>query len=309
LNSLLADFQSSALIPSVLGAPGEFLADRQLRTRRMEATLLSVMVHASIILLAILLVQKSNGPIPETEDMVVIHMPFFDLPGEGEGKGGSGGGGGGRREPAPPAWGGMPAAARIQLLTPDPVEPQPLLPQDEDMGAIPSVVVQDEIALLQNLSIGDITAPYSASRSHGPGLGDGIGDGDGTGIGPGIGPGYGKGSKGGYGGDGDGSFGRDGNGVVRSAIAGLRYPEVLYDPRPDYTEEARRSRIEGIVQIQAVIRKNGTVDSFRILRGLGYGLDESAIRTIGAKWRFKPGRLNGVPVDVLANIEVSFRLY
>jgi len=51
------------------------------------------------------------------------------------------------------------------------------------------------------------------------------------------------------------------------------------------------------------------VDSFKVIRGLGYGLDESAINTIATKWRFKPGSLNGQPVDVQATIEVSFRLY
>ena len=310
LESLLTGFQSPAFIPSVLGAHESFIVDRdQLRTRRMEATLLSVLVHVSVILLAILLVQKSNGSIPAMEDMVVINMPFFDMPGEGEGKGGTGGGGGGRHEQAPPAWGGMPAAARVQLLTPDPAEPQPLIPQDEDMAVVPSVVMPVEMSQLQNLPVGDFSAPFSVSRSPGPGHGDGIGDGDGPGIGDGRGPGYGKGNNGGYGGDGDGTLGRNGNGIVRPGVAGLKHPEVLFDPRPEYTEEARKSRVEGVVQIQAVIRKNGTVDSFRILRGLGYGLDESAIRTIGAKWRFRPGQLNGVPVDVLANIEISFRLY
>ena len=49
--------------------------------------------------------------------------------------------------------------------------------------------------------------------------------------------------------------------------------------------------------------------SFRVIRGLGYGLDESAINTVATKWRFKPGSLNGRPVDVQANIEVTFRLY
>ena len=83
----------------------------------------------------------------------------------------------------------------------------------------------------------------------------------------------------------------------------------LLQPRPAYTEEARKVRAEGSVLIQAIIRKDGSVDSFRVLRGLGYGLDESAINTIATKWRFKPGTLDGRPVDVQANIEVSFRLY
>jgi len=51
------------------------------------------------------------------------------------------------------------------------------------------------------------------------------------------------------------------------------------------------------------------VDSFKVLRGLGHGLDESAIQTIASKWRFQPGTFNGTSVDVQANIEVGFRLY
>jgi protein TonB len=67
--------------------------------------------------------------------------------------------------------------------------------------------------------------------------------------------------------------------------------------------------VEGIVLIQAIILKDSTVDSFKILRGLGYGLDPSAIIAIATKWRFRPGILNGEPVDVQTNIEVSFRLF
>ncbi len=90
---------------------------------------------------------------------------------------------------------------------------------------------------------------------------------------------------------------------------GIEAPVVLLLPLPAYTAEARAARVEGTVLIQVIIRKNGTVDSFRVLRGLGYGLDESAINTIATKWRFRPGTLNGEPVDVQANIEVSFRLF
>lgn len=89
---------------------------------------------------------------------------------------------------------------------------------------------------------------------------------------------------------------------------GVKAPVPTSHPLPAYTEEARAFRIEGIVLIQAVIRKDGTADSFRVLRGLGYGLDESTLNTITEKWRFQPGTLNGGAVDVQANIEVSFRL-
>ena len=89
---------------------------------------------------------------------------------------------------------------------------------------------------------------------------------------------------------------------------GIEAPVALFQPLPAYTAEARAAGVEGIVLIQAIIRKNGTVDSFKVLRRLGYGLDESVIYTISKKWRFRPGTLNGEPVDVQANIEVSFRL-
>jgi TonB family protein len=118
-------------------------------------------------------------------------------------------------------------------------------------------------------------------------------------VGPGSGGGMGGGSGGGIG---------SGNGPYVSG-KGVKDPVILIQPLPAYTEEARKARCEGVVLIQAIIRKDGTVDSFKILRGLGYGLDESAIQTIATKWRFRPGTLNGTPVDVYANIEVSFKLY
>jgi TonB family protein len=90
---------------------------------------------------------------------------------------------------------------------------------------------------------------------------------------------------------------------------GIEEPVALFKPLPAYTPEARAARVEGIVFVQAVIRKDGTVDTFKVLKGLGYGLDESAINTIATKWRFRPGTLNGKPVDVQAHIVVSFRLF
>jgi protein TonB len=109
---------------------------------------------------------------------------------------------------------------------------------------------------------------------------------------------------------GGGSGGGIGAGTGPYVVGGgVRAPVPLLQPLPPYTEAARKARVEGLVLLQAVVRKDGTVDSFRVLRGLGYGLDESAINTIATKWRFKPGTLNGTAVDVQANIEISFRLY
>jgi len=86
-------------------------------------------------------------------------------------------------------------------------------------------------------------------------------------------------------------------------------PKCVYQPLPSYTQVAKDAKAEGIILLQAIIRKDGQVTDLKILKGLGYGLDESATDTIREKWRFEPGTLNGQPVDVMANIEVSFRLY
>jgi len=85
-------------------------------------------------------------------------------------------------------------------------------------------------------------------------------------------------------------------------------PQLLHQTTPSYTEEAIEAKVQGIIILQAVIRKDGTVGNFKILRGLGYGLDERAIEEVSNNWRFRPGTREGKPVDVLATIEVQFNL-
>lgn len=96
---------------------------------------------------------------------------------------------------------------------------------------------------------------------------------------------------------------------IYSIEDGINLPKILYKPSPAYTQEARDAKIEGSVVLEVIFRKDGKIDSFKVLEGLGHGLDESAIRTIAEEWRFQPGTLNGKPVDVKANIEISFRFY
>jgi TonB family protein len=85
-------------------------------------------------------------------------------------------------------------------------------------------------------------------------------------------------------------------------------PVPIDQPAPGYTEQARKAHIEGIVSIQATVRKDGSVGNLKVIRSLGYGLDESAMNTIATKWKFKPGALNGAPVNVQARIDVRFQL-
>jgi TonB family protein len=103
--------------------------------------------------------------------------------------------------------------------------------------------------------------------------------------------------------------GGTGYGVAPCTVGGdVKAPVLLINPQPSYTAEARKARIEGTVLLGCIVRKDGTVDSFKFIHGLGYGLDESAAKTIFEKWRFQPSIINGNPVDVQIEIPVTFRL-
>jgi TonB family protein len=135
----------------------------------------------------------------------------------------------------------------------------------------------------------------SQAASRGPGSGGGAGTGTGTGIGQGDGSGIGPGSGGGTGG---GPY-RPGSGITP--------PSIAQEIKPDYTEDARRRGIEGEVELEIIVRADGSVGSVKLLRGLGAGLDQRAIEAV-RRWRFNPARRYGTPVDVLVDVAVEFRL-
>ena len=83
--------------------------------------------------------------------------------------------------------------------------------------------------------------------------------------------------------------------------------EILSKPKPAYTDEARRLRIEGDVVLQVTFGAGGTAVVLRVVEGLGYGLDEAAIDA-AKKIRFNPAKRDGRPVDHTANLRVVFRL-
>ncbi len=84
-------------------------------------------------------------------------------------------------------------------------------------------------------------------------------------------------------------------------------PEKLSAPQPQYTEIARKARIQGIVVLQATIDKNGDVTDTKVLKPLPMGLAEAAVSAV-EQWKFKPATLNGKPVAVYYSLTVTFQL-
>jgi TonB family protein len=94
------------------------------------------------------------------------------------------------------------------------------------------------------------------------------------------------------------------------AVGGpVKAPQIVSETKPQYTQEARDAKIEGAVILEAVVQKDGSLSQIEVKRGLGYGLDESAIYAIKNEWKFIPGTMNGQPVNVRIFLEISFRLY
>lgn len=83
--------------------------------------------------------------------------------------------------------------------------------------------------------------------------------------------------------------------------------EVLFKPVPGYTDEARSRGIQGDVILEVEFSAAGTVRVLRVIRGLGHGLDELALRSAG-QIRFKPALDGGRPIDVRTNVVIVFRL-
>jgi TonB family protein len=85
-------------------------------------------------------------------------------------------------------------------------------------------------------------------------------------------------------------------------------PRAIYQPEPEFTELARHKKFQGVVGMNVVIDITGQVSNIKIVKPLGMGLDEEAVRTV-KRWRFTPAQRHGQPVAVPTYIEVDFHLY
>jgi len=89
---------------------------------------------------------------------------------------------------------------------------------------------------------------------------------------------------------------------------GIRPPRGVSIVDPKYTDAARKAKINGSIVVAVAINEHGAVDDAKIVRGLGYGLDQNAI-TAARQSRFTPATRDGKPVPVQLALEMTFKLY
>jgi periplasmic protein TonB len=247
---------------------------------RPENFLLSFVSHTGAIALMFWLLHVAVPAkiIPPTSLNSVDISPYIPMK---VGKGGPSGGGGGDASKLKASAGTPPKAAKQQFTPPT------VLPQQKSKLMIEPTVVAD-LKPPQNVQIGDPLSKLM-TPSNGIGVGGGVGSGDGGGVGsgrggPGVGPGI-------Y---------HVGNGVSP--------PRAIYTPEPEFSEEARKAKYQGVVVLNIIVGVDGRVHSPRVVRSLGMGLDEKALEGVKV-WKFDPSKKDGRPVAVEMNIEVAFNLY
>jgi protein TonB len=95
--------------------------------------------------------------------------------------------------------------------------------------------------------------------------------------------------------------------VKRIVVGGnVQIGKLISGPRPEYPAIARQAGISGVVRLQAVISREGTVMNLRAVGGHPF-LIQAAMEA-AKHWIFRPTSLNGDPVEVATDIEVTFVL-
>ena len=77
--------------------------------------------------------------------------------------------------------------------------------------------------------------------------------------------------------------------------------------KPKYTDDAKARRVQGNVELDVVVKSDGTVGDVTVTKSLDPELDEQAVKAT-KQWRFRPGTKDSKPVDVMVQIELTFTL-
>jgi len=256
-------------------------ADERKMGRAMSTSVVlhGVAVGLIVLIMAIRPVVQEPETTPEKYDLVFVQTA---------GPGG-GGGGGGNQMKTPPA--------KVQMKAEVPKPPK-IDPPKVDVPPPPPPALAAPVQMTAVVPLPGTMSGLAAAPALGAGTGGGGGTGVGTGTGPGRGSGIGDGTGGGFGG---GAM-RPGNGVTN--------PTILRQIDPKYTPDAMRAKVQGMVELEAVVGTSGQITEIRILKSLdrAFGLDEEAIKT-AKQWLFRPGRYQGQNVPVVVVIQMEFRLH
>jgi periplasmic protein TonB len=204
-----------------------------------------------------------------------------------------GGGGGGMHQVIEPSRGHLPPIVKTQIAPPQ------LLVVDHPKLAVQQAVAMPKQVKIPDTKMPNIGIPQStqiAVAAQGLGDGSGFGQGSGGGIGSGNGNGIGMGSGGGYGGG------------VMSVGGGVSAPQVIRSVDPEFTDEARRAKLQGSVSIRLIVDRQGNPQDVQVVHPLGMGLDEKAVEAV-RQYKFSPAMYQGHPVAVQMIIRVNFHLY
>jgi protein TonB len=269
-------------------------------SHKKSAVASSLMLHLGAVVAVVALTILGRAVVkqvqkPETVQLVAPELSDYQLPiSTKKNDTIGGGGGGGDRDKLTASKGRLPKLAMEQITPPTAVirNPNPALAVE------PTVVIPPNVKLPQpNIAaMGDPLAKLGGPPSNGTGSGGGIGSGSGGGVGSGEGPGVGPGKGGGIGG-----------GIFRVG-GGVSAPRALFSPDPEYSEEARKAKYQGVVVLWLIVGPDGRPRDMKVARSLGMGLDQKAIEAV-RQWKFEPAMKDGKPVAVQINVEVNFRLY
>ena len=269
-----------------------FLFEQQ-QKRLGPAFAASFAYHVAMAVLMLLAIRYGAGKssvavLPEQPNNNII---WLTEPGPG-----GGGGGGGNKMKEPPRPAELPGKAKltVPVIKPPTFEEAKKEPNPIEQLSIPAKT----LAAAQESLPGVIEMPQGPpTLSQGSGSGGGGGTGTGSGIGSGTGSGLGPGRGGGTG----GGVYRPGNGVT--------LPRLIREVKPQYTSDAMRAKVQGMVLLECVVRPDGSVGDIQVVRSLDstFGLDQEAINA-ARQWRFAPGTRMGEPVSVLVTIELTFTL-
>jgi protein TonB len=268
------------LPPLVLESKPIPVVDRMATKQDPRATASAIVIYAILILLFALAANKLHQIAVQKAMLVTELTPPPMDPALNKM-----GGGGGQKGPAPVSKGRLPKFADQQITPPA----APPLEEPKIRMPDPTIEVQKDLKMANNNmpNFGDPNSPL-LGNSMGRGSGTGIGNGNGSGLGPGSGGGYGGGVK------------QVGGGVIG--------PVVIYQPEPEFSEEARKAKQMGVVTVSIIVDTNGRPQNVHVTRGVGMGLDEKAMEAV-RQYRFKPARENGKPVAVYLNVEVNFEIF